>query len=233
MKLGMTLLVSDGDYNLVLPSVLYHQNMADLIVCVAHKPSKMLEFLLKSLDKNIKNFIYLGNVAEKYSPEAQATWVNSMVHCLIKKGIDWVVNLDGDEFYYGNLKSTIEWSENNNLNCFHTDGFCFYQTVIDSKNPNPVRSMLWRDNDEVDYNYRKVIHRTKNFYSISPGNHWVIYENITPSNIIFKNIQIFHYSFRSKSMWSYKTLTKEDIKNKSLKKDERLVFLFDNLGLPV
>lgn len=233
MKIGMTLLVSDGGYNLILPSVLYHSRIADLIVCTAHKPSKMLSFLLKFLDKNIKNFIYIGDVVGEYSPEIQAIWVNNMIHFLSEKKMDWVINLDDDEFYYGNLRNAVEWSEKNNLNCFHTDGFCFYQTVLDSKDPNPIRSILWRDNNDVDYNYRKTVHKTKDFYSISPGNHWVIYKNNTPSNIIIKSIQIFHYSFRSKTMWSYKPLTEKDIKNKNLKKDERLMFLFNHLNLPV
>lgn len=235
MRIGMTLLTSDGGFNLILPHVLFHIRMVDRMVCIANNPSKMLKYLLNHLSEKFPTFEYMGGVYRDFNPKRQTVWVNAMIQKLTKMGMDWIINCDEDEFYYGPVRHTIDKIEKEGFNTMHTNGYCFYSTEKDKYNSNPIRSMTYRDPNDTPYGYKKMIHKTKNFLTTTDGNHWIKFKDTPLNTYESSKITIFHYTHRPKSMWNGRCVlhSEESIKKNKFVIDERLPLLFDKMGLEI
>ena len=137
-----------------------------------------------------------------YAPNSlQVQMVSRMSFELKSRGCSWVVPCDDDEFYIGDIRAGVLKAERNGYNVLYQDGFCYYTTEMDSKDINPVRRLTWRDPDTFDYAYRKAIHSTKNFISVTPGNHWI---NFSVPSRSFKDssLRINHYNHREKKSFN-------------------------------
>jgi hypothetical protein len=235
--IGMSLLVCDTSFDFLVSNVMYHSKKVDLIICTANNPSKLLLKMIELLENSVSNFKFFRSVYEPISLDLQVSMVNSMVEELIKKGCKWVVNCDDDEFYLGDIRESIFKAEQNNCNVLYQDGFCFHSTIHDNQNLNPVRRMVYRDSENVDYNFRKAIHRTENFYSVTPGNHWVMFYGDQYKEMKDPTLLIYHYSYRKKYLYphykdTFKLKTDQEISELQLVKDETLIHVFDSEGIP-
>lgn len=239
MKIGMSLLVCDSSFNLILSNVLYHLKKVDYICCIAHKPSKLLVKLLNYLQNENENFYYLARYDGQMTLEAQVHICNTMTKSLRDRGCEWVIPADDDEFYVGDIRECIKFAKDNTFNVVYQKGFCFYSTELDTPNLNPCRSMTYRDPDDFKYNFCKAIHRTDCFERLSPGNHWVKYtSDITQREIIMEDLVIHHYSYRKKFLFehvkdkTFNILKENDIKDKNLVKDISIIDIFDMENIP-
>jgi hypothetical protein len=235
--IGMSLLVCDTSFDLLISNVLYHSKRVDQIICTANNPSKLLLKLLEFLESSVKNFKVYKLVYEPISLDLQVSMVNDMVGELTRLGCKWVVNCDDDEFYLGDIKRSVKMAEENDCNALYQNGFCFHSTTLDNSNLNPIRRMTYRDPDTVDYDFRKVIHRTENFYSVTPGNHWVQFYGSHYKEMRDDSLLIYHYSYRKKYLFphlkkEFHPKTKKEISSLGLVEDITLIELFDLENIP-
>jgi len=237
MKIGMSYLLCNDGMHFLIPNILYHCRLVDRIVCKAHRPCKMLEMQLLELHKRIPSFFYLGEIEEEFSVANQTKWYNGMIARLIEERMDWAINVDEDEFYYGDLRKCVEGAETSGCNLVYGGGHCFYGTPYDNDDCNPVRRFFYRDPDGVKYEYSKPIFKLKNFSTTTDGNHFIQF-NGEENRVIYGKFSIFHYTYipkyrptglygRSK-IWS-----EEEVKEKGLVKDPRMAAIFDSLGIKV
>jgi len=234
LKLGMTLLISNGSLELALPNILWHAKFVDQIVCIANNPCLLLEHTLRHAESLVPHFKYLGPDRTKFTGDVQTILVNKMIEALKGYGVDWVINVDDDEFYVGPLRQVVEAANTQGLDVVYTDGFHFYSTTKDSSDRNPVRSMTHGDPDGTDYINRKAIHKMAGFLTTTNGNHFIKF--VKPNPVLGKCpfVLIFHYCNRVKSLLpGYVPLGAADIQLKNLVVDTRLIALFDKEGLPV
>ena len=233
----MSLLVCDTSLNLLTTHVLYHSKLVDKIVCVANKPSKLLVHMLRCLERGVHNFELIDISYDTMTISLQMQICTKMTIHLKNQGCSWVIPCDDDEFYLGNIRDNINLAEINGCNVLYQDGFCFYNTDQDVEDLNPVRSMVYRDPPAVDYAFRKAIHKTQDFSKMLSGNHWVEFK-IPTTSIKSIDLFIYHYHFRKRKLFSdierppIYLLTKEQIVEKSLIKDEALLELLDTGGIP-
>lgn len=235
MKLGATLLICDSSYDLLIPNILYHfLNGVDYIECVANKPSEKLLERIHVCANHFKNIHFIIN-NDNMGPKVQESLVNYMIKNLIENECTWAMNIDDDEFYCGPLKNVINSAESSGYNYILTNGYCFYETEEDIPNTSPPRKMIYRDSDTINYEFRKPIFKTKFFKTSTPGNHYIHFKNIKDTKYCYTtNITIFHYTHRSKLVAyaasthgkqeysNFKQLTKKEIEDMKLVKDERL-----------
>lgn len=233
IKIGMTLYVTDEDYNFIIPNVMYHRHHVEKIYCIAHKPSRLMKYQINKLSKDIDNFEYIGDRNEPYTVENHVAWTNHMIMHLGIQGIEWVINAYPNEFYYGNIGYMVTEASKQDYNLLLTDGFCFYQTVRDLYDLNPVRSMFYRDPDGTEYQYKKSIHRTQDFKTTTPGDHWIRYDKTPVKQAFSKGLQILRFQYNSKKVEGWRPLDDNEIKEKNLTVDRRLEKLFDNWFIPV
>lgn len=233
----MSLLVCDSSYDLLVSNVAYHSSLVDIIVCVANNPSKLLEVMLHSLESIFPKFKYVGKKNDVMTMELQVQICNWMTEYLKEQGCSWVIPCDDDEFHIGRLRDCLTVAERDGFNTVYQDGFCFYSTIFDKREINPVRKMIYRDPETVDYNFRKAIHKTKNFKSVTEGNHAVLFNNEKIAAVRYPCLQIRHYNYRKKFLFSHVKdvfipLNQEMILSKKLVLDMSTINLFDEIGVP-
>ena len=239
MKIGMSLLICDSSLNLLTTHILYHSANVDKIVCIANRPSKLIVYLLKQMEKTLHNFELLEISNEIMTIEIQQKLCSKMSIYLKDKGCSWVIPCDDDEFYVGDLRSEIQNADDNNFNILYQDGYCFYTTwESDKLDINPIRNMRYRDSDTVDYAFRKAIHKTSEFVSTLPGNHWVTLSSPIRSHKT-ENLKIFHYHYRYKKIFAdneingcYSVLDRQCILDKNLIFDDTLIRILNEKGIP-
>lgn len=103
-------------------------------------------------------------------PYWQSSWVDAMIRRAIRRGADWVVPLDADEFIIGDLRGEIERAGPHNILQIKSRNFVV-TTADDPAEPNPVRRMRYRH--ESNMTWAKVFFATKNYKVIRQGNHEV------------------------------------------------------------
>lgn len=240
MNVGMTLLTNDDSYDIVAPCVHWNARVFDKIACVADRPSLMLTSLLRRLESEVPNFRYLGPCAPLVNyPYDQPNVVNPMISYLTEEGMDWVINLDDDEFFLGDhVRDVLARSETEGFNALYTHGYYLYETVLDARNANPVRRMLYRDPDGVQFGSMKVMHQTRGFNSTTPGNHYISYKDRQVSSIEDHSLLIYHYTMRLKrqnlrNCLNVSSVTEQGIIDKGLVKDGTIANLFDRYRLPL
>ena len=241
LKIGMTLLVNDDSFDIVMPNVLWNSKVFDQIVCVADRPGRMLEVVLRDLERQVPNFKYLGpSVPFINFPDDHPLLINPMIQELTNMGMEWVLNLDDDEFLVGDhVRDSIERTASAGLNALYTHGHVFYEVQTDVRDANPVRRMVHRDPDGTDFRSKKVIHKTADFLTTTSGNHFIQYRSTPVLPGFDPSLLIYHYCIRLKR-YDYKsrklhrdTLSEEGAKEIGLAVDRSLIELFDKFGIPV
>jgi hypothetical protein len=242
MKIGMTLLLSDGGLDFALANILWHSKIVDQIACIAHRPCKLLQHVLRHAEDIVPNFTYIGaDFTEfptgEFRNQYQCNMFHNMINYLKPYNFDWVINADDDEFYVGPVREKLEFGLATGIDIIYTDGHCFYETYHDDSDRNPVRRMLYRDPDNVDYQYKKAIPQLKNFQATTPGNHFVQLNKPSPVVISFPDLYIYHYTFRKGKtrtpLEAWPILTETQVAEKGLVFDPTLKELFDKNNIDV
>lgn len=236
----MFLLVCDTSLNLLLSNVLYHMGVVDHIVCIANRPSKILLCLLDLLQAKFPNFTLLEINNDTMTIPLQTKLSTKMSLFLKEKGCYWVLPCDDDEFWVGDVRRVINTATDMGFNVLYENGYCFYSTLTDTHDLNPVRNMIYRDPDNTPYNFRKAIFKTTDYVAAHTGNHW-IFLNKTPQIFTVTNLYIYHYHYRQRRLFADNTKThisslsaidETTIQNKKLIVDKTLINLFDERGIP-
>lgn len=209
--LVMTLVVRNEE-DIVESHIRFHRAMGvDAFIVSSHNSTDKTNVILKRLQQ--EGLIW--KIYYRTTPEHRhAEWVNEMVHCAHKYGADWVINADGDEFYYSDkldLKKSILESQNANslwvdsifLFPDNEDNFLLSTYFVTRPMQKFEAQMLGvMDNDlYVDYigsqGCTKVIHKTKGFISVVDGNHDVVMKNKVFCRAA--GIRLYHYHIRNYS----------------------------------
>ncbi|MGN1152816.1 MAG: glycosyltransferase family 2 protein [Candidatus Gastranaerophilaceae bacterium] len=211
IKLFMTLVIQDEE-DIIEKQILFHKEMGvDGFIVTSHKSKDHTNEILEKLKrKNIVKEILI----KETDVHLHSVWVNEMVNIAkTKYNADWVINADADEFYYSktlNLKEQL-------INIYPVNVLRVYShwyIPVDNTNElfntnmyfvkNPLNIFEYEVNNIEHNKYTeyyemhscpKVIHNTKDFISITDGNHFVNMKNyleISPSDII-----LYHFHTRS------------------------------------
>lgn len=210
IKLFMTLVVQNEE-SIIEKNILFHKAMGvDGFIVISHKSTDNTNDILKKLqNKNIiQEILYKEDDIHMHS-----VWVNEMINIAKNKyNADWIINADADEFYYSktlNLKEQlINIAPVNVLRVYSNwyipieNGKKIFENFYFVRNPlNKFEYAL--NNIELNefteyyllHECPKIIHNTKDFISISDGNHFVKMKNyleISPADII-----LYHFHTRS------------------------------------
>ncbi len=184
VKLVMTLLVKDEE-KLIEANIRFHYAMGidQFIVTVHNSSDKTLEIVTRLKAEGIPIEI----VVVKEPEQKQAFRVDNMINIAQKKyKADWIINADADEFYYSkdlNLKrSILKYNIGNVIRVDSTFSFPdgsenrllnphFITTYVQDfwYNLYPDLPKLGRFRNKSSC--PKVIHKTKGYKHIHPGNH--------------------------------------------------------------
>ena len=223
-KLIMTLLVKD-EADIIEDNILFHKAMGVDGIIVTNNNSS--DNTREILEKYKKEGIILEIIDEPNSTYMQEEFVDRMI--LIAKNkykADWVINADADEFWYSNcenLKKSItkEQKRNSRINVIYAYQKNF--SPIEDKedfisSPYFIQRCLSKAERELfnipDNHYYvrenttlfpKVIHTTRNYKQIAPGNHDVSMKKRETTNT--SNITIYHYHVRNYKHFERKTIT--------------------------
>lgn len=239
MRVGTTLLLCDASIPFVLATTAWHSRMFHLISIILHRPCKTLLHLCKTVEAMYPNVYVAAVTGENYTEDNHTNWCNFALKDLVRRGCDFITNLDDDEFYVSSITELIEAVRHSvdlsryMQTIFYQTGHCFYQTELDTKDFNPIRSMLYRENN-VEYEFKKWICPAHLFKSTTNGNHYVTTSKKIPAGII-DTLKIYHYSYRKKTLNNnrYVPLTEAAIKEKGLVYDGLLPKLFDQANIIV
>ena len=205
LKLAMTLLVKNEE-KLIEKNIRFHYAMGvNIFVITLHNSTdNTLNIVNKLKSEGIPIEIIIANEKGYF----QAKRVHKMIKIAQKKyKADWIINADADEFYYSkdlNLrKSIIKYESGNVIKLDST--FSFPDGKEDRLlNPyfitNNIPKFWLNLYPDISCNGRyvgrnscpKVIHTTKNYIRILPGNHNVnmLFKKVIPTDEII----LYHFS---------------------------------------
>ena len=240
MKLGMSLLLCEHSYGFIPSIFQYHAQIVDEFAYVVNNPSDKLLYVLAEAAKRVgKPVHFLGEVNGPMTYDLQSQTCTEMTRFLARRRCDWVIPGDDDEFYVGDVLKGITDADGLGCNVLYTDGYLFHGAVGDRVDPNPVKSMVWRDPDKTVYATRKAIHKTVNFSYLTPGNHWAIFNDGRYIHHADPDILIYHYGDRVRQMFqeaadrpTYQPLTGAQIAERGLVNDTTLYDLFNEQKVP-
>jgi hypothetical protein len=218
------MIVCGSSVNLLAHNIMYHswQGVSRFVLAV-HNPTEELSKTINLLQRNYD--VLCIKVREKVmSQDLQVTLVNTMVD-ILSESCDWALNLDDDEFYCG-LDFRYLSKVSDDVNKIYTGGYCFYESDHDYPCAYPALSMICRDPESKEYDFKKPIFRPKGFCTTTPGNHYIQLVPNLPS-ITLDFIKIHHYTYRSKiSFVNSQPITQrinaQQFKDKGLVIDTRL-----------
>ncbi|MBZ9625180.1 glycosyltransferase family 2 protein [Clostridium sp. FP2] len=200
-KLYMTLLIKNEE-DIIEENLIFHKSMGvdGFIVTDNNSTDKTKEIIEKYYKLGwIKQIIY-----EKGKDHSQAIWVDRMIKLATEKyNADWVINADADEFWYSknkNLKTELRGTNTNVLKCniyniLPSETKLFYDGIFMVKKPiDKIEEFNLSKFNMYTKQIAKVIHRTKGYKQISPGNHGVKMK--LKSEKKSSDIIIFHYNIR-------------------------------------
>ena len=212
LKLIMTLVIRNEE-EIIEQNIRFHKAMGvDGFIVISHNSTDRTNEILEKLKKEglILEIIY------KTTPAHQRNvWVDEMIKIASKRyKADWIINADADEFYYSkqwNLKKSIYEMRKFNINVFIVDSYFLFPDNRDDflncpyfvERFIPYQELELMDEDEKDIcsKYtapcpcRKVIHKTKGFKKIWPGNHGIkMFKRrmIKPADIL-----LYHYGMKN------------------------------------
>lgn len=202
-KLFMTILAKD-EVDIIEYQLKYHKAMGiDGFIVTDNNSSDGTKEIFEKYKKKgwIKEIIY-----EESTQYEQMKWVDRMINLARDKyGADWVINSDADEFWCcssDNLKDELSNSHSNIIyaniyNVYPENEDRFYENdnlIINNINIGDDIKQTLSPYSMYSEQIPKVIHRTKGYISIQPGNHSV---KMKMSNSVrSNNIHIYHYSLR-------------------------------------
>jgi len=209
-RLFMTLVVRDEE-DTVEKSIRFHHAMGvDGFIVSSHNSVDGTNAILERLaDEGLVKRVFLRTTPDHRHGE----WVNEMVRCARDEfGADWVVNADGDEFYYSedlDLKKSINacdganalWVDSTFL--FPDDKPNFFESTFFVTRPlrqfEAEQAGVAGDPEFADFigsqGCTKVLHRTKGFISVTNGNHDVSIEHRIKCHA--GGIRLYHYHVRN------------------------------------
>ena len=216
--LVMTLVVKNEE-DTIENSIRFHHAMGvDGFIVSTHNSTDKTNAILERLkgDGLVWKIYYRTTPDHKHSE-----WVNEMIFYARDRGADWVINADGDEFFYSDCldlkKSIIECG---NINALYVDSIFLFP---DNKE-NFFRStdfvvrpmhrfeaeMYGFDKDRCYEDYigsqgcTKVIHKTRGFKTVTDGNHDVVMHK--KKMIRAAGIRLYHYHIRNFKGYEEKVL---------------------------
>lgn len=211
--LVMTLVVKDEE-KIIEKQIRFHKAMGvDAFIVTSHNSTDKTNEILEKLkaDGLIVEILYKHTQAHQHH-----IWVNDMVDIAQKKyKADWVINADADEFYYSkslNLKADIADAIKAGLNNLWVDSTFLFPTneedylrdshyfVIKPFQKFEAQNLGIEKNENFEIfigsqECTKVIHNTKDFESITDGNHSVKMRN--QRQFLASNIVLYHYHIRN------------------------------------
>lgn len=193
MKIGATLLVKD-EMDIIERCLEHYLPQLDMIIVFDNLSTDgTYEFLLKYNDPKLKVFLIPS------TSYFQKEWVSRACQFLITLGMDWILNLDADEFITGKIRTVIASMQELGFNQIYPLGSFYYSTIYDnSDESDPLKRMLYHDSWTKKYNNDKVIFRTTGFTGVSQGNHWVhLQDNIKHVVTRTDSLRLHHYPDRS------------------------------------
>ncbi len=207
--LAMTLVVKNEEETIEKSIRFHHAMGVDGFIVSSHnstdKTNSILERLLK--EGLVWKVFYRDSPDHKHSK-----WVNEMVLFARECGADWVINADGDEFFYSdclNLKQSIQecglanalWVDSIFLFPDNKDNF-FDSTYFVTRPLQEFEACMLGVSDNklyADYigsqGCTKVIHHTKGFVSVTDGNHGIVMRNRIMCRAA--GIRLYHYHIRN------------------------------------
>lgn len=212
IKLIMTIVVRNEE-EVIERHIRFHKAMGvDGFIVTSHKSTDKTNEILENLKREglVLEIIYKNTPNHQHS-----VWVNDMIRIAKRKyKANWVINSDADEFYYSknlNLKESIAEYKNINANVILVDStFLFPNDENDflespywvTKPFQPFEIELLKISSDDRFKEftgsqgcTKVIHKTKDFKSISDGNHSVSMHRQKQINT--SNIVLYHYHIRN------------------------------------
>ncbi len=192
MKIGATLLVKD-EMDIIERCLEFYLPQLDKIIVLDNLSTDgTYEYLLKNKDPKL---IVLSIPSASYY---QKDWVGRACRHLINLGMDWILNLDADEFITGKIRTAIASAQGFGYNQIYPLGTFYYPTVHDQPYSSLFERMLYHDPWTKKYNNDKVIFRTIGFTGVSQGNHWVhLQEGIKQVVLRTDSLRLHHYPDRS------------------------------------
>ncbi len=213
MKIGATLLVKD-EMDIIERCLEHYLPQLDMIIVLDNLSTDgTYEYLLKHADSKLK---VLSIPSASYY---QKDWVGRACRHLINLGMDWILNIDADEFITGKIRTVIVSMQELGYNQIYPLGTFYYPTMRDQPyHPDLLERMLYHDPWTKKYNNDKVIFRTTGFTRVSQGNHWVhIQEDIKQVVIRTNSLRLHHYPDRSAEQFIKKYSGKfSDVKLKNM-----------------
>lgn len=202
-KLFMTILAKD-EADIIEKQILFHKAMGvdGFIVTDNNSSDGTTEIFEKYKEKG-----WIKEIINEYSCDyEQVKWVDRMIKIARDKyHADWIINADADEFWcceHESLKSELSKSHSNIiyaniLNIYPENETDFYKNEDLIANCQNIKDEINKSLSPYSMYTKqipKVIHRTKGYITIEPGNHSV---KMKLSNKSFsENIHIYHYSLR-------------------------------------
>lgn len=192
MKIGATLLIKD-EMDVIEFFLKHHLPQLDALIALDNlSVDGTYEFLMKYKEPKLK---VLSIPSSNYY---QKEWIGRACRFLIELGMDWILNLDADEFITGNIKAVIETAHEQGYNQIYPHGTFYYPTIYDNSNEHPLKRLLYHDPWTKKYNNDKVILRTTGFIGVCQGNHWVHLRNGIEHKVLRPdNLHLHHYPDRS------------------------------------
>lgn len=209
-RLFMTLVVRD-EADTIEKSIRFHHAMGvDGFVVSSHNSKDATNAILDRLAaEGLVKRLFVRTTPDHRHGE----WVNEMVRCAGEEfGADWVINADGDEFYYSealDLKKSINACEGANALwidstfLFPDDKPNFFESTYFVTRPlrtfEAEQAGVAGDPAFADFiesqGCTKVIHRTSGFLSVTNGNHDVSMMHRIKCHA--GGIRLYHYHVRN------------------------------------
>lgn len=211
--LMMTLVVKN-EAKILEKQIRFHKAMGvDAFIVTSHNSTDKTNEILEKLKAEgfVLEILYKSSQSHQHH-----IWVNDMIDIAKKKyKADWIINADADEFYYSkhlNLKVDIGEAIKAGLNNLWVDStFLFptdeedylrnsYYFIVKPFQSFEAKNLGIKDNKNFEIfigsqECTKVIHNTKDFESITDGNHSVKMRN--QKQFLASNVVLYHYHIRN------------------------------------
>jgi hypothetical protein len=199
MKIAMTLLVKN-EMDVIETHIRYHRPKVDFMVVMDNMSGDGTYETLLSLSEELGGIVVLTMASRVYD---QAFWVTRMVRHCAEMGADWVVNSDADEFWVGDLRYVVEEFWKVGANIVYPCGTTFVPTVRDDPMVlNPIKRMLHRDPDSVEFGSKKAIHATEGFSHVEQGNHYARFVPCITDHVQeTTSLKLCHYPMRGEEQF--------------------------------
>lgn len=210
----MMTLIAKNEEKIIEKQIRFHKAMGvDAFIVTSHNSTDKTNEILEKLkaDGLVLEILYKNSQSHQHH-----IWVNDMINIAKKKyNADWIINADADEFYYSkhlNLKVDIVEAIKAGLNNLWVDSTFLFPTdeedylrdshyfVVKPFQSFEAKNLGIKDDKNFEIfigsqGCTKVIHNTKDFESITDGNHSVKMHN--QKQFLASNVVLYHYHIRN------------------------------------